>query len=190
MFDTAVEAIHLLISQGFRVTTNTTFFHGQTPQNAIKLLDFLASLGVDGMTVAPAFSYEDVSEKEDFLRRDTAIALFQQIFNNSNGRQWYFNHSTLYLDFLSGNQNYACMPWGCPTRNIFGWQRPCYLISDEYVATYKELIEDTCWDKYGVGHDVRCADCMVHCGFEPTAVKDSVKHPFKTFLIYTRRTKN
>jgi len=169
VFDKAVVAIRLLISGGFRVTTNTTFFDGETPENAARLLDFLTSLGVEGMTVSSAFSYEKASDREHFLTCDGTRALFQRIFNIGKGRGWQFNHSSLYLDFLAGNQDYECMPWGNPTRNILGWQRPCYLLDDGFAATYKELMENTDWGKYGVGKDPRCTDCMVHCGFEPTA---------------------
>ena len=187
VFDQAVSAIRLLISRGFRVTTNTTFFNGETPDNAARLFDYLTRLGVEGMTVAPAFTYDSAAtDRSFFLNRLSTTDLFRQTFKMGKGKRWRFNHSLLYLQFLTGNRNYACTPWGNPTRNIFGWQRPCYLIDDGYAESYKELMEATDWDRYGVGKDPRCSDCMVHCGFEPTAVMDSVKNPLKTARVYLR----
>jgi len=184
VFDRAVSAIRLLVSRGFRVTTNTTFFAGETPERAAGLFDFLTSLGVEAMTVAAAFSYENASDQEHFLGREGARDLFRRIFEIGRGRGWRFNHSGLYLDFLAGNREYACSPWANPTRNIFGWQRPCYLLDDGYLATYKELLETTDWGKCGAGGDPRCADCMVHSGFEPTAVMESVTSPLKALMVH------
>jgi hopanoid biosynthesis associated radical SAM protein HpnH len=178
-FDKAVASIRMLLERGFRVTTNTTFFSGETPESAAEFLDFLSELGVESMTVAAGFNYEKASDQSAFLTRTTTTELFRGIFALSRGRNWRFNHSALYLDFLAGNQDYRCTPWGNPTRNIFGWQRPCYLLNDGYVPTYRELIEGTDWARVGPGNDPRCTDCMVHCGFEATAVTDTVRHPFK-----------
>ncbi len=189
-FDKAVEAIKLLVSKGFRVTTNTTFFYGETPESAEKFLDFVSSLNVEAMTVAAGFNYEKAEAQDNFLTRDTTIELFRGIFKRSKGKGWKFNHSILYLDFLAGNQDYKCTPWGNPTRNIFGWQRPCYLLNDGYASTYKDLIENTDWSKYGRGNDPRCDNCMVHCGYEPSAVVDTVKHPLKALKISLEWKKN
>lgn len=183
VFDTAVAAIRLLKAKGFRVTTNTTFYKGETPEGGARLFDFLTSLGVEGMTVAPAFSYEKASPGGSFfLNRPEATALFRQLFQIGKGKRWAFNHSHRYLQFLAGERDYRCTPWANPTRNIFGWQRPCYLIGDGYAGSYKELVETTDWKRYGVGKDQRCLNCMVHCGYEPTAVIDTVKHPFRGIL--------
>jgi hopanoid biosynthesis associated radical SAM protein HpnH len=189
VFETAISAIRRLLSRGFRVTTNTTFFKGETPDSAIRLLDFLTSLGVEGMTVAAAFDYKDASDQAHFFKREETTALFRRIFEIGRNRKWKFNHSSLYLDFLTGNQDYPCTPWGNPTRNIFGWQRPCYLLNDGYATTFRDLMEKTNWAKYGVGSDPRCAACMVHCGFEATAVMDSVKNPLKVLKVNLRRGK-
>jgi hopanoid biosynthesis associated radical SAM protein HpnH len=187
VFDRAVEAIRLLLSKGFRVTTNTTLFNGETAKKAAELLDFLASLGVEGLTISPGFDYEKAQGgKEQFLEREATKNLFRGIFALQNGRKWHFNHSSLYLDFLAGNQDYACTPWGNPTKNIFGWQRPCYLLNDSYAQSYRELIEETDWSRYGVGRDPRCSNCMVHCGFEPTAVVDAVRRPLKAMVVSMR----
>jgi len=186
VFDKAVAAIRRLVSQGFRVTTNTTLFNGETAEGAGRLFDLLTALGVEAMTIASAFSYENASDQENFFRRDEAIALFQSIFELGKGKGWRFNHSSLYLDFLAGNQDYACLPWGNPTRNIFGWQKPCYLLNDGYEPTFKDLMKNTDWTRYGVGKDPRCTHCMLHCGFEPTAVMDSAKHPVKALKVSWR----
>lgn len=188
VFDTAVAGIHLLLEQGFRVTTNTTFFGRETPQSAARLFDYLTSLGVEGMTVAPGFSYESAAEQDIFLGRQGTTALFSEILRMAPRRPWRFNHSSLYLDFLAGSRAYRCTPWGNPTRNIFGWQRPCYLLDGGVADSYRELMEDTDWEKYGVGRDPRCTNCMVHCGFEPSAVMDAVLHPWKMLVTALRQT--
>jgi len=186
VFDKAVAAIRLLISRGFRVTTNSTLFGDETPENAAALFDFLTALGVEGMTVSPGFQYEQASAQDNFLGRERTRELFRRIFALGKGRGWRFNHSSLYLDFLAGNQDYSCIPWGMPTRNVFGWQRPCYLLNDGYAASYAELMESTDWEKSGVGRDPRCSDCMVHSGFEAAAVVDSMTHPFKAATLSLR----
>ena len=186
VFDRAMAAIHLLVSKGFRVTTNTTFFKGETSEGAGRLFDLLTSLRVEAMTIASAFNYEKASDQENFFTREEAIELFRSIFKLSKGRDWRFNHSSLYLDFLAGNQEYDCIPWSNPTRNIFGWQRPCYLLNDGYEPTFRDLMENTDWSRYGVGKDARCTHCMLHCGFEPTAVIDSARHPVKALRVHWR----
>lgn len=185
VFDRAVDAIRCLISRGFRVTTNSTFFKGETPENAARFFDYLTHLGVEGMTIASAFSYEKATGQNIFLTRPGTMELFNGVFELGRDRSWRFNHSRPYLDFLAGKKNFICTPWGNPTRNVFGWQRPCYLLSDGYAATYKGLMETTDWERYGVGNDPRCTDCMVHCGFEPTAVIETIKNPLKalSFIV-------
>jgi hopanoid biosynthesis associated radical SAM protein HpnH len=184
-FDRAVAAIRQLVKKGFRVTTNTTFFAGQSPEQAADFLDFVTSLGVEAMTVSAGFSYENAQDQEGFLDRTQTVELFRGIFREQRrrGSRWQFNHSILYLDFLAGNQDYRCTPWANPTRNMFGWQRPCYLLNDGYAASYRQLMEETDWDSYGRGRDPRCTNCMVHCGFEPTAVVDTVFHPWKALQV-------
>jgi len=184
VFDRAMAAIRLLVANGFRVTTNTTFFKGESAEGAGKLFDVLTSLRVEAMTIASAFSYESASDQENFFTRDEAIGLFQSMFRLGKGKGWRFNHSSLYLDFLAGNQAYGCIPWGNPTRNLFGWQKPCYLLNDGYEPTFQDLMENTDWSKYGVGKDPRCTHCMLHCGFEPKAVIDSARHPVKAIRVH------
>ncbi|WP_084503215.1 adenosyl-hopene transferase HpnH [Desulfatirhabdium butyrativorans] len=180
VFANAVDAIQLLRRLGFRVTTNTTLFRDDTPENAAALFDFLTSLGVDGMTVAPAFHYETAMDQTHFIRDREAIrSFFRRLFEIGRRRNWPFNHSSVYLDFLAGRYDFPCTPWGNPTRNIFGWQKPCYLLNEGYVHSYDELIRKTDWDAYGVGKNPKCGSCMVHCGFEPTAVTESIRHPLR-----------
>jgi hopanoid biosynthesis associated radical SAM protein HpnH len=148
------------------------------------------ALGIDGITISPGYAYERARDREHFLNRQRTRELFRGIFGRGQGaRRWSFTQSTLFLDFLAGNQTYLCSPWSMPCRNVFGWQRPCYLLNEGTVKTYKELIETTDWDSYGVGHYAKCANCMVHCGFEGTAVADSVKHPLKLLPLALRGVK-
>ena len=147
-------------------------------------------MGLDGITVSPGYAYERAPDQEHFLNRERTRNLFRDILGRGNGgKKWAFTQSDLFLDFLAGNQTYECTPWCMPARTVFGWQKPCYLLGEGYVQTFKELMEDTEWDKYGVGNYEKCANCMVHCGFEGTAVKDSVKNPLKMIPIALRGVK-
>ncbi|GAA2237864.1 MULTISPECIES: adenosyl-hopene transferase HpnH [Kitasatospora] len=170
-FDEAVEAIREAKRRGFRVTTNSTFFNTDTPQTVIEVLDYLNDeLRVDEMMISPAYAYEKAPDQEHFLGVEQTRELFRKAFAGGNRRRWRLNHSPLFLDFLEGRIDFQCTAWGIPNYSLFGWQRPCYLMSDGYVPTYRELIEQTDWSKYGRGKDPRCANCMAHCGYEPTAV--------------------
>ncbi|MCB1744004.1 MAG: adenosyl-hopene transferase HpnH [Gammaproteobacteria bacterium] len=189
VYERAVEAIKLARSKGFRVTVNCTLFQGEDAQEVAEFLDTCMTLDVEGVTVAPGFSYERAPQQEVFLKRRAAHQLFRDLFRigRERRRRWRFNHSSLYLDFLAGNQAYACTAWGNPTRNVFGWQKPCYLLVGEgYAHSFQELLEDVDWDRYGLGRNPKCGDCMVHCGFEPTAVNDAVANPFKAFKVWLR----
>ncbi|MGW6912363.1 adenosyl-hopene transferase HpnH [Kitasatospora sp. NPDC054939] len=170
-FDEAVAAIKEAKRRGFRVTTNSTFFNTDTPATVIEVLDYLNDeLKVDEMMISPAYAYEKAPDQEHFLGVDQTRQLFRKSFAGGNRRRWRLNHSPLFLDFLEGKADFECTPWGIPNYSLFGWQRPCYLMADGYVPTYRELIEKTDWSKYGRGRDPRCANCMAHCGYEPTAV--------------------
>ncbi len=184
VYERAVDAIKLAKSKGFRVSINCTLFDGADPERVAAFFDTVADLGIDGVMTSPGYAYERAPDQEHFLNRQRTKELFRAIFrrgkeSKKRGKNWKFNQSPLFLDFLAGNQTYACTPWGNPTRNVFGWQRPCYLLGEGYAKTYKELMDSTDWDKYGVGNYEKCADCMVHSGFEATAVVDSVKRPWK-----------
>jgi hopanoid biosynthesis associated radical SAM protein HpnH len=189
VFDKAVAAIKLLRERKFRVTINCTLFAKENPDEVAEFFDFAMALGVEAITVSPGYHYEHAPRHDVFLGRADSKRLFREIFarGERKGRGWLFNHSSLYLDFLAGNQSYQCTPWSNPTYNVFGWQRPCYLMSDEgYAPSFRSLMEDTDWERYGVGRDPRCDNCMAHCGFEGTAVDDLLKHPLKALRVALR----
>ena len=171
VFDEAVAAITFLKEKGFRVTTNSTFFNTDTPQTIIDVLNFLNDeVKVDQMMISPAYAYEKAPDQDHFLGVTETRELFAKAFAGGNRKRWRLNHSPLFLDFLEGKVDFECTAWGIPSYSLLGWQRPCYLMSDGYVSTYKELVETTDWSKYGRGRDPRCNNCMAHCGYEPTAV--------------------
>jgi len=187
-FKIAIEAIKLAVEKGFRVTINATLFNNAQPDEMAKFFDYVMTLGVESITISPGYAYERADGQEYFLKRTQTKNIFREVFRlgRQNGRKWMFNQSSLFLDFLAGNQQYECTPWGNPTRNVFGWQKPCYLIGEGYVKTFKELMDNTDWDSYGTGKYEKCADCMVHCGFEPTAVADTVAHPLKALKVFLK----
>ena len=171
VFDNAVAAIKLAKSRGFKVNTNTTFFNTDTPQTIIEVLSYLNDdLGIDEMQISPAYAYEKAPDQEHFLGVEETRELFRKAFADGRRKKWRLNHTPLFLDFLEGKTDFGCTAWGIPSYSLLGWQKPCYLMSDGYVKTYKELIETTDWDSYGRGKDPRCANCMAHCGYEPSAV--------------------
>jgi len=170
-FQGAVDAIKLAKEKGFKVNTNSTFFNTDTPQAVIDVLDYLNDeLKVDQMMISPAYAYEKAPDQDHFLGVTQTRELFKKAFASGNRKRWRLNHSPLFLDFLEGDKDFACTAWGIPSYSLFGWQKPCYLMNDGYVKTYRELIDTTDWDSYGRGKDDRCANCMAHCGYEPTAV--------------------
>ena len=171
----AVDAIRAAKRRGFRVTTNSTIFVGHAAADLHRFFDDMTVLGVDGMTISPGYGYERAPVQDKFLRRAQTKELFRAALAPAPERGWRFNHSPLYLEFLEGKRDYQCTPWGSPNYSVFGWQRPCYLFSDGgYARTFRELMETTDWDRYGTGRHPKCEDCMVHCGYEPTAVEDSM----------------
>jgi hopanoid biosynthesis associated radical SAM protein HpnH len=186
VYDRAVAAIKLAKARGFRVNINSTLFDIAQPERIARFFDEVMEIGIDGITVSPGYAYERAPDQEHFLNRRRTKELFREIFKRDPRRRWSFNQSSLFLDFLAGNQSYHCTPWGNPTRNYFGWQRPCYLLGEGYAKTFKELMEETDWDSYGTGNYEKCADCMVHSGYEATAVMDSVKHPVKAAAVALR----
>ena len=191
VFDRAVAAIQEVVARGFRVTVNCTLFNNAEPEQVAKFFDYVMGLGVEGITVSPGYAYERAPAQDHFLTRQHTKNLFRDVFRRGReaGSKWIFNQSSLYLDFLAGNQEYDCTPWGNPTRNIFGWQRPCYLLGEGYASSFKELMETTDWDSYGTGRYEKCADCMVHCGYEPTAVTDTIDSPLKALMAWARGPK-
>jgi hopanoid biosynthesis associated radical SAM protein HpnH len=186
VFVRAVSAIKAAKARGFRVCINTTLFDGAKPERVAQFLDAINAVGVDGVMISPGYAYERAPDQAHFLNRKKSKELFRDIFRLGKGKGWKFNQSSLFLDFLAGNQRYMCTPWGKPTRNVFGWQRPCYLLGEGYAKTFTELMATTDWDRYGTGNYEKCADCMVHSGYEATAVMDAVRKPWKSIAAGLR----
>jgi hopanoid biosynthesis associated radical SAM protein HpnH len=186
VYDRAVAVLKKAKARGFRVCINTTLFNNADPVRVAKFFDDVTAMGIDGIMTSPGYAYERAPDQAHFLNRQTTKNLFRDIIRLGKGKKWSFGQSPLFMDFLAGNQTYHCTPWGNPTRNYFGWQRPCYLLGEGYASSFKELMETTDWDKYGVGNYEKCADCMVHSGFEATAVIDAVKHPLKVMKVALR----
>jgi hopanoid biosynthesis associated radical SAM protein HpnH len=182
VFDKAVSAIKAAKARGFSVNVNCTIFEGHPPEDIAKFLDLTAELGV-GVSISPGYAYERAPDQQHFLARRKTKDLFRKVFALGKGKKWNLTHSGMFLDFLAGNQEFHCTPWGMPTRNVFGWQKPCYLLGEGYVKTFRELMETTDWDAYGTGRYEKCANCMAHCGYEPTAADVSFKRPFKALAL-------
>jgi hopanoid biosynthesis associated radical SAM protein HpnH len=185
VFDRAVSAVKAAKARGFAVNVNATIFDGHAPEEIAKFLDFAKELGV-GVSISPGYAYERAPDQAHFLHRRNTKELFRRVFAYGKGKGWNLVHSGLFLDFLAGNQEFHCTPWGMPTRNIFGWQKPCYLLGEGYAKTFRELMETTDWDSYGTGRYEKCANCMAHCGYEPTAAHMAVKNPLKAAWVMLR----
>ena len=192
VYDIAERAIKNALARGFNVNINSTLFNNADPVRMADFFDHMMAVGINAMTISPGYAYERAADQQHFLNRNTTKNLFREIFKIGRARQkqgspkWRFSQSSLFLDFLAGNQTYECSPWGTPCYSIFGWQKPCYLIGEGFVKTYKELMETTPWDKYGTGRYEKCADCMVHCGYEPTAAEDAIRNPLKSLIVALR----
>jgi hopanoid biosynthesis associated radical SAM protein HpnH len=178
-YDRAVSAIKEAKRRGFRTQINCTLFNTAEPDRVAAFFDDVMKMGIDGITVSPGYAYERAPDQQHFLNRTRTKELFRGIFRRQGKTKWAFNQSSMFLDFLAGNQTFHCTPWGMPLRNYFGWQRPCYLLGEGYAKTFKELMETTDWDRYGTGNYEKCADCMVHSGFEATAVAETVRRPWR-----------
>ncbi|MBI4006087.1 MAG: adenosyl-hopene transferase HpnH [Gammaproteobacteria bacterium] len=184
VFDKCIDVIKDARVRGFRVTINCTLFQGESAEEVAEFMDMATALGVEGVTISPGYSYERAPRQDVFLKRKESKQLFRNIFRLGKGKKWKFNQSSLYLDFLAGNQTYSCTPWGNPTRNVFGWQKPCYLLVGEgYAPTFEGLMNDTMWENYGTGRNPKCDNCMVHCGYEATAVEDTFKRPWTALRV-------
>ncbi len=183
VYDRAVGAIAAAKRAGFRTIINATLFNNSEPEKVARFFDDVMAMGVDGISVSPGYAYERAPDQQHFLNRRATKDLFRGIFaRQGKGAwkgKWAFNQSSMFLDFLAGNQTFHCTPWGNPTRNYFGWQRPCYLLGEGYAKTFKELMEETDWDRYGTGNYEKCADCMVHSGYEATAVMETIRKPWR-----------
>ena len=181
-FERAVAGIKAAKAKGFAVNVNATIFDGHPAEDIAEFLDFAKELGV-GVSISPGYAYERAPDQAHFLNRRKTKELFRQVFALGKGKKWEFMHSGMFLDFLAGNQEAHCTPWGMPTRNVFGWQKPCYLLGEGYVQSFKELMETTEWETYGTGAYEKCANCMAHCGYEPTAADATLANPFKALKI-------
>ncbi|MCL2469824.1 MAG: adenosyl-hopene transferase HpnH [Alphaproteobacteria bacterium] len=192
VYTIAEAAIRKALARGFRVNINCTLFNNADPDRMAAFFDHMMGIGLNAITISPGYAYERAADQQHFLNRQTTKNLFREIFKRGAARKamgktpWRFSQSSLFLDFLCGNQTYACTPWGNPTYSIFGWQKPCYLIGEGFAKSYDELMQTTNWDDYGTGRYEKCADCMVHCGYEPTAAEDSIRHPLKAVLAAMR----
>src|SRR3954467_10573625 len=186
VYDRAVAAIGAAKGAGFRTIINCTLFDNARPERVAAFFDEVTAMGIDGISVSPGYAYERAPDQQHFLNRRRTKELFRGIFSRQGKAKWSFNQSSMFLDFLAGNQTFHCTPWGNPTRTYFGWQRPCYLLGEGYAKTFKELMEETDWDRYGTGNYEKCAQCMVHSGYEATAVRDTVKHPLKALAVNLR----
>ncbi|MBX7146770.1 MAG: adenosyl-hopene transferase HpnH [Alphaproteobacteria bacterium] len=183
VFDKCVSAIKLAKDKGFRVNVNCTLFNNAQPDRVTAFFDWCRDNKVDGITVSPGYAYERAPDQAHFLNRKQTKELFRSILKDAKAKKWEFSQSTLFLDFLAGNQSYHCTPWSNPTRNVFGWQRPCYLLGEGFTKSFKELMTTTEWSQYGTGNYEKCADCMVHCGYEGSAIEDTVSKPWKALLV-------
>ncbi len=192
VYDRAESAIRAALAKGFRVNINCTLFNTASPERMAEFFDHMMDIGVSAITLSPGYAYERAADQEHFLTRTATKNLFRSLFRLGRERvqqgkpKWRFSQSSLYMDYLAGNQTYRCTPWGNPTRNVFGWQRPCYLLGEEFVPTFKELMETTDWDRYGTGRYEKCANCMVHCGYEPSAAEDALHRPWKALGVRLR----
>jgi hopanoid biosynthesis associated radical SAM protein HpnH len=184
VYDRAIAVLKKAKELGFRVTVNCTLFSDAKPERVAAFFDHVSTLGIEGITVSPGYAYERAPDQQHFLNRTKVKELFRDIFRRGRGgKAWPFFQSQLFLDFLAGNKTYQCTPWGNPARTVFGWQRPCYLLGEGYVKTFRELMDETDWDTYGTGNYEKCADCMVHCGFEASAVNDAFSHPLHALAV-------
>ncbi len=202
-FEKAVSAIRAAQAKGFAVNVNCTIFDGHPAEDIAAFLDLASELGV-GVSISPGYAYERAPDQEHFLNRRKTKELFRKVFALGNdktgkgktgkgktgkGKTWNLTHSGMFLDFLAGNQEFHCTPWGMPTRNIFGWQKPCYLLGEGYAKTFTELMDTTDWDSYGTGRYEKCANCMAHCGYEATAAEAMMRHPLQAAMIAWRGVK-
>jgi hopanoid biosynthesis associated radical SAM protein HpnH len=186
-YDLALDGMREALRRGFRVTTNTTLFDGADPVSVRRFFDEMMELGVEGMMLSPGYSYDKAPDQKHFLGRARTRRLFRSILANRK-KSWVFNQSPLFLEFLMGKRDYPCTPWGMPTFNLFGWQKPCYLLQDGYADTFEELMRETEWHRYGFeSGNPKCANCMVHSGYEASAVNDTFQ-TLRGFLATVRAT--
>ena len=183
VFREAIEGIKVAKAAGFLVTSNTTIYKETDIEEIAELFAYLQTLGVDGHMLSPAYSYGAVMTKEIFMSRAEIREKFQQA--SALLERYNIVTSPIYMEFLRGERELMCTAWGNPTYNPRGWKGPCYLITDEHHKTFRELIDKTPWEKYGKGRDPRCEDCMVHAGYEASAVLGGNKKFGDTWKMLT-----
>lgn len=175
VFRIALKGIKEALDKGYRVTTNTTVFNGVDEDDVIEMFKMLTDIGVEGCMISPGYQFDSVPDQNLFITRQRARKVFRSILNPKHGIRFYNN--PLYLDFLRGEREYECSAWANPTYTIMGWREPCYLLGDRHTQSIEPLFSDELWDRFGPGKDPRCADCLMHCGFESTSVFEAMKTP-------------
>ena len=176
-YKTAMSALKKAKNAGYRVTTNTTIFKGSDPDDLHELFSELTEIGIEGIMLAPGYSYEAVEDQDQFLGRKESIEVFQEILDPEKTKDFDFYNSPIFLDFLRGKTEYPCTAWAAPTYTVRGWRKPCYVIADEHLDSVDELMEEELWNDYGVGNDPRCESCMVHSGFDTASMIESLRSP-------------
>lgn len=177
----AVRGIKVALEQGYRVTTNTTVFNGLDEADLIAMFKMMTDMGIEGCMVSPGYQYDSVPNQELFISRRQAREVFKRVLNPKLGIRFYNN--PLYLSFLRGEREYQCTAWSNPTYTIMGWREPCYLLGDRHTQNFKDLMKQDLWDRYGVGNDPRCANCLMHCGFESASIFDALGNPKAAFKM-------
>ncbi len=186
VYDVAIKMIKEAKERGYRVCTNTTLYSGNQPVEYHELFAMLNDLGVEGMMVSPGFEYKEVADQPIFMQRQEAQNFFRRIFEGTKKGTRFYNNP-LYRDFLQGKRDYECSQWSTPTYTVMGWRKPCYLLSTEgHAETFIELMDTTPWDKYGYGKDSRCDTCMMHCGYEGSAIMEAMSKPSVGWEMFKR----
>ena len=177
VFKKAVQGMELALSQGYRVCTNTTIFKNSDVEDLWEMFRLVNEIGVEGSMISPGYDFEDAPDRDLFLTRQESRNIFKKLLDPTRTGGMKFYNNPLYLNFLQGKRDYQCTAWSNPTYTTMGWRKPCYPLADEHVEHVDELFDQEIWDKYGVGKDPRCANCMMHCGFESATIFQAVKTP-------------
>ena len=177
VFKKAVQGIELALSQGYRVCTNTTIFKNSDVEDLWEMFRLVKKIGVEGSMISPGYDFEDAPDRDLFLTRQESRNIFKKLLDPTRTGGMKFYNNPLYLNFLQGDREYQCTAWSNPTYTVLGWRKPCYPLADEHVQDVNELYEAGLWQKYGVGNDPRCANCMMHCGFESATIFQAISTP-------------
>ena len=177
VFKKAVQVMELALSQGYRVCTNTTIFKNSDVEDLWEMFRLVKDIGVEGSMISPGYDFEDAPIQDMFLNRQESRNIFKKLLDPTKTQGMKFYNNPLYLNFLQGKREYQCTAWSNPTYTVLGWRKPCYPLADEHVQDVDELYEADLWQKYGVGNDPRCANCMMHCGFESATIFKAISTP-------------